>query len=167
MFKYIKNHWGILSLSSLVWVITLYIVLHKPINQNTAPEHIIRPKTDSVIAAADSLVLIFENRKNKLNKVVKEKEKIEKQLKIEKKRKKPSKEKTKIVFQTKEVVVEKQVIIADPNNKKFVEENYKIQEENNNLRGEIDLLKKSQRMVSRDSITTDTIRRKRRRFLIF
>jgi hypothetical protein len=174
MWEYIKRNRIIIFLSSFVWGITVYIVTKKPITEDKVKiVEKITPKTDSVIAAADSIVTILEIQKKEKLKLKKEKEFVEKQLTVEKlKKSKPQKEKTKIVVETKEVIVEKEVKVQDPNLREAIVESYKIQDENCRLKEELAELKKAQKyqqipiQKQRDSISTDTVKRKRR-FIIF
>lgn len=174
MWEYIKRNRIIIFLSSFVWGMTVYIVTKKPITEDKVKViEKITPKTDSVIAAADSIVTILEIQKKEKLKLKKEKEFVEKQLTVEKlKKSKPQKEKTKIVVETKEVIVEKEVKVQDPNLREAIVESYKIQDENCRLKEELAELKKAQKyqqipiQKQRDSISTDTVKRKRR-FIIF
>lgn len=170
MWEYIKRNRIIIFVSSFVWGITVYIVTKKPITEDKVKIiEKITPKTDSVIAAADSIVTILEIQKKEKIKLKKEKEFVEKQLTVEKlKKSKPQKEKTKIVVETKEVIVEKEVKVQDPNMRQAIVESYKIQDENCRLKEELEELKKVQKyqqipiQKQRDSISTDTIKRKKR-----
>jgi hypothetical protein len=174
MWEYIKRNRIIIFVSSFVWGITVYVVTKKPITKDKVKIiEKITPKTDSVIAAADSIVTILEIQKKEKLKLKKEKELVEKQLTVEKlKKSKPQKEKTKIVVETKEVIVEKEVKVQDPNMRQAIVESYKIQDENCRLKEELEELKKVQKypqipiQKQRDSISTDTIKRKKR-FIIF
>jgi hypothetical protein len=174
MWEYIKRNRIIIFVSSFVWGMTVYIVTKKPITEDKVKViEKITPKTDSVIAAADSIVTILEIQKKEKLKLKKEKEFVEKQLTVEKlKKSKPQKEKTKIVVETKEVIVEKEVKVQDPNLREAIVESYKIQDENCRLKEELAELKKAQKyqqipiQKQRDSISTDTVKRKRR-FIIF
>ncbi len=151
--------------------LTFFIVSKKPIKEDLKPEQIVTPRVDSIIAAADTIVKILESQKKKQIELQKEKENVIKELKKEKKKSHPKPiEKTKIVVETKEIVVEKKVLVQDPGVKQMAQENYKIQEENKYLKEELDCLRKStiQRPEpSRDTISTDTIRRKKKKFLFF
>lgn len=171
MSDFFKNNWILLSFSTIVMSLTFYITTKKPIKEDLQPENITSPRVDSIIAAADTIVKILEIQKKKQLELQKEKELVIKELKKEKKKvKKQPKEKTKIVVETKEVVVEKKVLLQDPSVKDMVVENYKIQEENKYLKEELDCLKKNslQKPQSRkDTISTDTIRRKKRKFIFF
>jgi hypothetical protein len=169
MWEYIKRNPIVIFISSFVWGITIFIVTRKPITEEKVKvvEKII-PKTDSIIAAADSIVTILEIQKKEKIKLKKEKELVEKELVIEKKKKEKSpKEKTKIVFETKEVIVEKEVKVQDPNARQAIIESYKIQDENCRLKEELRELKRMKeveipkKMPKKDTITTDTIKRKR------
>ena len=170
MWEYIKRNRIIIFVSSFVWGITVYVVTKKPITEDKVKIiEKITPKTDSVIAAADSIVTILEIQKKEKIKLKKEKEFVEKQLTVEKlKKSKPQKEKTKIVVETKEVIVEKEVKVQDPNMRQAIVESYKIQDENCRLKEELEELKKVQKyqqipiQKQRDSISTDTIKRKKR-----
>jgi hypothetical protein len=167
MIKYFRNNWFGVFFISLISGVTIFTITKKPLNSELTPQKIVHPKTDSIIAIADSVVTILEIQKKEHTKLKKEKELFEKELKIEKKKKsKPVPVKTKVVVETKEVVVEKIVKLADPGAKEAIIENYRIQNENTKLKEEIETLKKKNK-VKNDTISTDTIRSKRKRFLLF
>lgn len=171
MLEYLKKYWEIFSLSVLVWGVTIYTVTKKPITKELKPEHIVSPKTDSLIAAADTIVKFLEVQKKKELVLKKEKEKVEKELRIERKKKsKVEKGATKVIVQTKEVIVEKEVKVQDPSIKDVILENYKIQNENNHLKEELEHFKKNvstPKLRQIDSISTDTVKRKKKKFLLF
>lgn len=171
MSDFFKNNWVLVAFTTIVVSLTFYIVSEKPIKEDTKPEDIVTPRTDSIIAAADTIVKILDSQKKKQKNLEKEKEVVVKELIKERKKKKDVlKEKEKVVVQTKEVVVEKKIMVQDPYVKDMAVENYKIQEENKYLREELECLKKNSVQKTapiKDTITTDTIRRRKRKFLFF
>ncbi len=171
MIEYLKEYWKLLSLSAFACGFLVYFGSSKKPEKVKVPIErvkIEKPKSDSVIAVIDSVLEL--KKKIELEKEISFKKKealLEKQLKIEKSKKpKKIKEKTKVIIQTKEVIVEKEVRVQDPNTRDVIVENYNIQEENKNLKKEIESLKKSYK-TQKDSISTDTIKSKRKRFLLF
>jgi hypothetical protein len=187
MLKYIKEHWIIVVLILLVWGITLRIVFNKPIKKDTEPHQIVSPKTDSILAAVDSVVTVIKMQKEVQNKTIKQlheqRKEVDKKVRsknkeIEKlKNQKPKIERV-IVEKSveREVIVEKEVIRQDPS----------VQEENKRLKQELGDYKRSvmrsssfskskssavdtiiTEKVVTDTVVTDTIRRKRKRFFLF
>jgi predicted nucleic acid-binding Zn-ribbon protein len=174
---YIKKHWIIVVLILIVWGITLHIVFNKRIKDGSEPHHIINPKTDSILAAVDSVVTVIKMQKEAQNKSInqlnEQKKEVEKKFRkknkeIEKlKKQKPKVEK---VVVEKEVIVEREVIKENPSTK---EENYKLKKEldgyretTKNLTEENINLKSKKVYV--DTIAIDTTHhRRKRRFLLF
>ena len=167
MIEYLRNHWFTIFFMSLISGVTIFTITKKPITPELTNQKIVHPKTDSIIAIADSVVTILETQRKEHTKLKKEKDLFEKELKIEKKKKsKPAPVKTKVVVETKEVVVEKIIKLPDPGAKEAIIENYRIQNENTKLKEEIETLKKRNK-IKNDTISTDTIRSKKKRFLLF
>jgi hypothetical protein len=177
MTEYIKEYWKMLSIAGFFLGLLVYFgISEKPKKveeEKSTVKVVTKPKTDSIIQVIDSVLEMKKELEIKKEIAYKKKESLlRKQLELEKSKPVKIKEKTKVVVQTKEVIVEKKVPVVDPNTKKIVEENYKIQEENKYLKQEIECIKstyenKTTYQVRKDSISTDTIRRKKRRFGIF
>jgi len=178
MMQIIRQNWFYISL--VTFVTGFGFIIYKEKNTTEKPKVIYVPqpkqntKTDSVFAVIDSVLKVKKEDELKKEEFHKKKESsLKRQLEIEKKKKvKQSKPKTKIVIETKEVIVEKEVKVTDPNIKELVKENYKTQEENYKLKEELETLKKQSKInkasrVYRDSISTDTVHRKKRRFFLF
>lgn len=172
MLRYLRKNGIVIFFSSLICGITIYLITLKPIDEEKVVLiKRVTPKTDSIIAAADSVVNILNDQQKERIKLKKEKEILEKELKIQKTKKPKISEKTKIVVQTKEVIVEKEVKVEDPNSNQILIENYRIKNENCVLREELEKIKKVKKEslkkieLQKDTISTDTIRKKKRFFL--
>lgn len=178
MMQIIRQNWFYISLVTFVTGFGFIVYKEKTTVEKPKVIYVQQPrqntKTDSVFAVIDSVLKVKKEYELKKEEIHKKKESsLKRQLEIEKKKKvKQSKPKTKLVFQTREVIVEKEVKVTDPNTKELIKENYKTQQENYKLREELETLKKQNKInksyrVYRDSISTDTVHRKKRRFLLF
>ena len=166
MRDYIKHNWIYLLIATCICSIFIFTKFNdNPESRNIEVQTTPQPKPDSIIAIIDSTLKIKKELEEKKDREFKRKQTLlEEELRKEKqKKKRQTVEKTKVVVETKEIIVEKEVYVPDKNSKKVLMDNYKIQEENAHLKEEIECLRKSNK-PQKDSISTDTVKKKRRFF---
>lgn len=172
MFEYFKSNWYFFSISSLIIGGILYFFpKNETVQIEKKPEYVkvIKPKSDSVIHVIDSVLKV--KKENDMIKEIAYKKKqqdLEKELRKERNEKlKKEKQKPKVIVHTKEIVVEK--VIKDTTVREVIVENYKIQEENRQLKRELEKKyyeNESLRNMKtyKDTIQIDTIKKKKKRW---
>ena len=175
---HIKRYWFFILLGLLIWGLTGYIVQsskYKPVKKSQVVKEI--TKTDTALKQLDSLIVRIEETKKLKIKYEGEKKVLHEIIKKEKKKNKSSKPKT--IIQTKEKIVEK--IVADPNVSEALKENYKIQQENCELKEEIIKYKTKEEYniknhaYKKEPIISDTLKqdttnipkKRKKRFVLF
>jgi len=176
---YIKKYWFFILLGLVIWALTGYIVQSSKY-ESVREEEVknIVTKTDTALKKLDSLIVqIEETKKLTTKKYEGEKKVLREIIKKEKKKNKSSKPKT--IIQTREKIVEK--LVADPNVSEALKENYKIQQENCELKEEIIKYKTKEeyniknQAYKKEPIISDTLKqdttnipkKRKKRFVLF